>query len=184
MYDIATLKEKKLPELQDLAKNLGLKRITGLKKIDLIYKIIDHIAANPPAKRKIRNRRKKEKKQRVEKIQPKADEKKGGQKEKNQPQDQRPKEQGNGQKHHHQQGQNKHKHNKQNRHQNKHDGNHNKDHRNRYREPDYEFDGIIDTEGVLEIMPEGYVFCGHQTITTSPPLTMFMFLNLKYACLD
>ena len=158
MYDIATLKEKKLSELQDLAKNLGLKRITGLKKIDLIYQIIDHIAANPPAKEENTESEKKEKKQRVEKIQPKADEKKGGQKEKNQSQDQRPKEQGNGQKHHHQQGQNKHKHNKQNRHQNKHDGNHNKDHRNRYREPDYEFDGIIDTEGVLEIMPEGYGF--------------------------
>ena len=36
--------------------------------------------------------------------------------------------------------------------------NHNKDNRNRYREPDYEFDGIIDSEGVLEIMPEGYGF--------------------------
>ena len=36
--------------------------------------------------------------------------------------------------------------------------NHNKDNRNRYREPDYEFDGIIDSEGVLEIMQEGYGF--------------------------
>jgi transcription termination factor Rho len=36
--------------------------------------------------------------------------------------------------------------------------NHNKDKRNRYREPDYEFDGIIDCEGVLDIMSEGYGF--------------------------
>ena len=30
--------------------------------------------------------------------------------------------------------------------------------KNRYREPDFEFEGIIKTEGVLEIMPEGYGF--------------------------
>ncbi|MGB0779413.1 MAG: transcription termination factor Rho, partial [Flavobacteriaceae bacterium] len=36
--------------------------------------------------------------------------------------------------------------------------NHNRDTRNRYREPDFEFDGIIQSEGVLEIMPEGYGF--------------------------
>ena len=40
----------------------------------------------------------------------------------------------------------------------KHDHNHNKDHRNRYREPDYEFEGIIHSEGVLDIMQEGYGF--------------------------
>ncbi len=33
---------------------------------------------------------------------------------------------------------------------------HNK--RNNYREPDYEFDGIIESEGVLEMMPDGYGF--------------------------
>src|SRR5699024_10158820 len=30
--------------------------------------------------------------------------------------------------------------------------------RNRYREPDYEFDGIIESEGVLDIMQDGYGF--------------------------
>ena len=34
----------------------------------------------------------------------------------------------------------------------------NKDSRNRYREPDYEFDGIIESEGVLDIMQDGYGF--------------------------
>src|SRR5690606_24482852 len=33
-----------------------------------------------------------------------------------------------------------------------------KDKRNRYREPDYEFDGIIQSEGVLDIMQDGYGF--------------------------
>ena len=36
--------------------------------------------------------------------------------------------------------------------------NHNKDNRNRYKEPDFEFDGIIESEGVLDIMQEGYGF--------------------------
>jgi transcription termination factor Rho len=40
---------------------------------------------------------------------------------------------------------NKNKHNKQNK-------------PNSYREPDFEFDGIIETEGVLEMMPDGYGF--------------------------
>ena len=35
---------------------------------------------------------------------------------------------------------------------------HNKDNRNRYRQPDFEFEGIIETEGVLDTMSEGYGF--------------------------
>ena len=35
---------------------------------------------------------------------------------------------------------------------------HNKDNRNRYKEPDFEFEGIIESEGVLDIMQEGYGF--------------------------
>jgi transcription termination factor Rho len=47
MYEIATLKTKKLPELQDIAKKIGIKGIAGLKKIDLIYQIVDFIASRP-----------------------------------------------------------------------------------------------------------------------------------------
>ena len=47
MYEIATLKSKKLPELHEIAKALGVKRITGLKKMELIYQIIDTVAAAP-----------------------------------------------------------------------------------------------------------------------------------------
>jgi transcription termination factor Rho len=36
--------------------------------------------------------------------------------------------------------------------------NHNKDNRSRYRQPDFEFDGIVETEGVLDMMTEGYGF--------------------------
>jgi transcription termination factor Rho len=38
------------------------------------------------------------------------------------------------------------------------DHNHNKDNRSRYRQPDFEFDGIVQTEGVLDMMTEGYGF--------------------------
>ena len=47
MYEIATLKTKKLPELQEIAKKIGVKRIAGLKKLDLIYQIVDFIASKP-----------------------------------------------------------------------------------------------------------------------------------------
>tara|TARA_B100000575_G_scaffold281445_1_gene272111 strand:+ start:6898 stop:8322 length:1425 start_codon:yes stop_codon:yes gene_type:complete len=43
-------------------------------------------------------------------------------------------------------------------HSNRKDDNFNKDHRKRYKEPDFEFDGIIESEGVLEIMQDGYGF--------------------------
>src|SRR5690554_69969 len=45
---------------------------------------------------------------------------------------------------------------KDNNHQDSRNGN--RDSRNRYREPDYEFDGIIESEGVLDIMQDGYGF--------------------------
>ncbi len=50
------------------------------------------------------------------------------------------------------------KHNHQKRKKEHHEVNHNRDNRNRYREPDFEFEGIISTEGVLEMMQEGYGF--------------------------
>jgi len=45
-----------------------------------------------------------------------------------------------------------------NQNKNRQDHNHNKDNRSRYRQPDFEFDGIVETEGVLEMMSEGYGF--------------------------
>ena len=47
MYDISTLKEKKISELQDIAKSLNIKKIASLKKQELIYQIIDFLSTNP-----------------------------------------------------------------------------------------------------------------------------------------
>jgi len=47
MFEISELKAKKLPELQDIAKSLNVPKYRTLKKIDLVYQILDHQAANP-----------------------------------------------------------------------------------------------------------------------------------------
>jgi len=45
MFDIEKLKQLKLVELQDIAKKIGLKRTSQVKKMDLIYMILDEQAA-------------------------------------------------------------------------------------------------------------------------------------------
>ena len=134
MFEISSLKEKKISELQEIATKLGIKKINTLKKIDLAYKIIDHQAANP----KVSN----------EKVSPpieaKQKENKSEAKEvKNKETDTV--------------SSNRNNNNKGNNFIRK-EKNHNKDNRNRYKEPDFEFDGIIESEGVLDIMQEGYGF--------------------------
>jgi transcription termination factor Rho len=179
MYEIATLKTKKLPELQEIAKKIGVKRIAGLKKLDLIYQIVDFIASKPddepaktaPAKPKKAMEEGTEKKAPLKvfpvqksKPKPQYDKKQGTQKHpnnnkqqnKNNPPHGAAKNNGNNP------NGNGHPNNRTNpnpgKNNNRNESNHNKDNRSRYREPDFEFDGIVQTEGVLEIMPEGYGF--------------------------
>ncbi len=47
MLEISELKAKKLPELQEIAKNLNVPKFRTLKKLDLVYQILDYQAANP-----------------------------------------------------------------------------------------------------------------------------------------
>ncbi|QNJ96821.1 transcription termination factor Rho [Constantimarinum furrinae] len=49
MFEISELKAQKLPELQELAKTLGVPKYRSLKKLDLVYQILDYQAANPKA---------------------------------------------------------------------------------------------------------------------------------------
>ncbi|RAJ13278.1 transcription termination factor Rho [Olleya aquimaris] len=49
MFEISQLKEMKLPELQDIAKKLSVPKFRSLKKLDLVYKILDKQAADPKA---------------------------------------------------------------------------------------------------------------------------------------
>ncbi|QHI36304.1 hypothetical protein IMCC3317_16640 [Kordia antarctica] len=234
MLEISELKSKKLPELQEIAKTLAVPKYRTLKKLDLIYKILDHQAINPESVAPIikaepkatettdadsskRRRIKRDPNPRTEKkdtapkaipakaVAPKAvapkvvpseskpeikkpeardpekvttpaprklnkpvrkapeknlntpvhpkkeDSKKSGNEQSNsnkqQPSSHKPKKD-------HLQQSNKHTNKKD--HSQKNNGN--KDQRNRYREPDFEFDGIIESEGVLDIMQDGYGF--------------------------
>ena len=203
MFEISELKAKKLPELQEIAKASGVPKYRSLKKLDLVYKILDHQAANPQAvkavlaessatdsvaketkevssktqeqrprstqKRETRPRTKREdnRGQNPQAQKSSSQQNKSGEETTNQKNEQKPrqpqhnhknaedKRQKNEQKPRHNNQNNKKEHNNPNQNRSK-DGN--KDTRNRYRQPEFEFDGIIESEGVLDIMQDGYGF--------------------------
>jgi len=166
MYEIATLKLKKLPELQEIAKKIGIKRIAGLKKLELIYQIVDFIASVPDEN--VSSEKTKEKSQIESKTSIKV---LPVQKSKTKPQRENPQQSNNnpqqtnnnptnkkGNQHQNTPNPNKNGAPKKNDNKNRQDHSHNKDNKSRYRQPDFEFDGIVETEGVLEMMSEGYGF--------------------------
>ena len=113
MYDIKMLKAKKLAELIEIAEQIGIKDLKGLKKQDIIDKIIGNASE-----------------EKSNDIKPEAKVAKNNFRENR----------------------------ANNVNKNHHNKNFNKDNRRRYKEPDFEFDGIIESEGVLEIMQDGYGF--------------------------
>ncbi|SHJ77835.1 transcription termination factor Rho [Arenibacter nanhaiticus] len=208
MFEISELKLKKLPELQEIAKELNVAKFKTLKKLDLVYQILDVQASNPKivqesvaaapsedsapklrrsriqketsseARPKAQVRQKREENidkpnTTVEKTAPvatpktTAEIKKGlnkperkssptpnpaqGRKEhqKNTPAQNSPQ-------------QNKPQHKKTPNHPkttvDKNNSNFDKDLKNKYKEPEFEFDSIIESEGVLDIMQDGYGF--------------------------
>ncbi|NVK53330.1 MAG: transcription termination factor Rho [Flavobacteriaceae bacterium] len=185
MFEITELKAKTLVELQEIAKTIGLTKVSKLKKLDLVYQILDiqadHLSENSKPKPK-RKRVVKKAPQAQEKQHDTATEKKQAEKKqvnktadfKEQKQIEEKKEEKKEIKentseekkpvHNHQNNQNNQR-NKNNNHNNK---NKNQQHRDknskgnksnsRYKDPDFEFDGIIESEGVLEMMPDGYGF--------------------------
>jgi transcription termination factor Rho len=213
MFEISELKEKKLPELQEIAKELNVPKYRTQKKLDLVYQILDYQASNPKAVKAVikaeepqtspketekpaatneqrtkepKNRpQKKEHKNKKPQHQKQSNEKKNENDDKvagdKRPQQEKPdnkesdkqstqaKQSGTNTNDNRQKSQRNDHGNSDNRqkpqnhkqkdgnvHDNKTNGN--KDSRNRYREPDYEFDGIIESEGVLDIMQDGYGF--------------------------
>ena len=178
MYEIETLKSKLLPELQEIAKKIGLKRAAGLKKLDLVYKIVDFIASKPddttapPApvaeakkeniKSEVQNKPTTKVSPPVQKVRPKPQTENTPNKV---PQHKHPPKNPNNNnpnanpnKNNPNQGNKNNNPNQHNKNNNRNEPNHNKDNRSRYRQPDFEFDGIVETEGVLDIMAEGYGF--------------------------
>lgn len=51
MFEISELKAKTLADLQKVAKSIGLTKTSQLKKLDLVYQILDTQAANPTSKK-------------------------------------------------------------------------------------------------------------------------------------
>jgi transcription termination factor Rho len=226
MFEISELKAQKLPELQELAKNLGVPKYRTLKKLDLVYQILDYQAANPKAIKAVTKEESPVKEDRTS-TNEKITSEKSDSKENNTPQKDNStrnprndnRDQKTHKKPHHQKkdevkedskdrtndnrqrvdnkkpnestngndDRDKNKDSKNNKEVKKHPrdnkpnprdnkpnprpnprdnkpnpkdsrSNGNKDSRNRYREPDFEFDGIIESEGVLDIMQDGYGF--------------------------
>jgi transcription termination factor Rho len=61
MLEIIELKSRKLSDLQEIAKELKVPKFRSLKKLDLIYQILDYQAANPEKMKEILSKEKEEK---------------------------------------------------------------------------------------------------------------------------
>ena len=202
MLEISELKAKKLPELQELANTLKVPKYRTLKKLDLVYQILDYQAANPnavkaivseipkqavsepaapkteersprPPRHKPNPRAKQTPREKPNPSEKKEQHKQEGTEEKKNDNTQpnlEKRSQENPSKENKPQHKNKNTDNRQkggndnkkpprdNKPKQDNRNNGNKDSRNRYKEPDFEFDGIIESEGVLDIMQDGYGF--------------------------
>jgi len=210
MFEISELKAKKLPELQDIAKKLNVPKFRTMKKLDLVYQILDLQAANPDKVKqeviadapkddsKSSNEKKPAPQRKPRQTKPRNQSKKGSDsssnsadkssnqkseakssdnssdnksnqkndakssrsqdsnKKSSNQNDKRTKQNSNRQKG--SSNDNRSNNRSNNNSNSSHKNNGNKDNRNRYREPDYEFDAIIESEGVLDIMQDGYGF--------------------------
>ena len=192
MFEITELKAKTLTELQEIAKTIGLSKTSQLKKLDLVYQILDTQAANLANQERPKAEKPKRKRV-VKKVVHKKPEEKAAPtvKEENSPSP-RPKpiprekvvenkpdvhkkvekstsseETSDEEKTEHKKPVHTNQKTKSN------NPNQNKSRNNnqprekvskgnksntRYKDPDFEFDGIIESEGVLEMMPDGYGF--------------------------
>ena len=168
MFEISKLKEKKLSDLQQIAEELNISKFKTLKKLDLVYKILDHQADNPEIKKTTPKQEsnpeprktspKQESNPETKKTSPKQESnpvKKESNSVKKESKDAKKDSESYSR-------QNKNKNYSRNDKKDSPKGsketNGNRDNRNRYREPDYEFDAIIESEGVLDVMMDGYGF--------------------------
>ena len=134
MYDIKMLKAKKIAELIEIAEQIGIKNLKGQKKQDIIDTIVGKSVSKKPTEVKSES----DKKPIHTKSVPENS---------NKPYRNDRNLRNSGNKNHHNKN-----------FSNRKDDNFNKDNRRKYKEPDFEFDGIIESEGVLEIMQDGYGF--------------------------
>ncbi len=204
MFEISELKAKKLPELQDIAKDLNVPKYRSLKKLDLVYQILDLQASNPSAvsdqKPAVSDQKpaegdagKNRPQQRSRgKRDTQARHQSNGQDKKDSEQESKPQQTKDSGSDRRQQAkdsggdrkqgrddrqprgdsdgpQKQHKHRNKKEggdkgghdkggHKERNNGNYDSNARNKYKQPEYEFDSIIESEGVLDIMSDGYGF--------------------------
>ena len=161
MLEISELKAKSLSELKELAKALAIPKLTTFKKLDLIYKILEvQDAFNESEKKESStnnldsqsnqdtNESSQIKRKRIVKKTEDSTEKTSNDIKAPSHKNEQDNHKTNPIKQHHTRKNQKH---------NGKNGNvHDKPHK--HKEPEYEFDGIIESEGVLEMMPDGYAF--------------------------
>jgi len=151
MYKLEDLNKKKVSDLKEIAKELNIPKAEKLLKSDLVYQILDFQsvlpASNTPDEPK--KQKNQQQQQRVRTRNPKKDSPK--------------KEQQQNDTHHTKNKEPQKKENSQAKAENPREKHHPKQHHNPNQEKkghnyNYDFDGIIVAEGVLEIMPDGYGF--------------------------
>ena len=195
MFEISDLKAMKLPELQKIAETLKVPKYKSLKKLDLVYQILDLQASNPkmvketaevvketaevvegsapqdrsrerspkPRPRKSRNDvtpDAKDTRPSQKQREPIAKDKGEETAKKEHPKKEHPRKEHPKKEHsaNTSKGQSSPKKHHQNNGQDKKSSNYDKDLKNKYKQPEYEFDSIIASEGVLDIMQDGYGF--------------------------
>ena len=145
MYDIKMLKAKKIAELIEIAEQIGLKDLKGQKKQELIDNIVGNTENKKTTDTKSDSDNKPADSKSDNNVNTPTDTKSDNTS--NRPYRVDRKLRNGGNKNHHNKN-----------FSNRKDDNFNKDTRRKYKEPDFEFDGIIESEGVLEIMQDGYGF--------------------------
>ena len=159
MFSETDLKSKKLPELKEIGIALQIEKAKTLRKPELIEKILsfqqeaqkeekaqqNETADSAPKDKAPSSNEESDKKERKRVMRPR-DTKADNTSKEGQSNDQKPK-RDHKQDHHDQ---------KRNRHHDRRDQQH--QHRNDNKPKEFEFEGIVSSEGVLEIMPDGYGF--------------------------
>ena len=147
MFDIHSLNKKLIPELKDIAKELGVPKYQKLKKQELVYEILDVQATQASlAKPKLEGKEKPQRPRLIKKKEDKTISKPNPASSIKETSDEpRPEKRIVEHRKQNNQGQNN-------------NNNGNKNNPNQNKNQEFEFDGIVSSEGVLEMMPDGYGF--------------------------
>jgi transcription termination factor Rho len=150
MFDIHSLNKKLIPELKDIAKELGVPKYQKLKKQELVYEILDVQATQASLAKPKEEKVEKEKPQRTRLVKKKENNtaNKPTSSSNNKETSNAPRPEKRNVEHRKQNNPNQNNHN--------HNSNQNNPNQNKHQE--YEFEGIVTSEGVLEMMPDGYGF--------------------------